>query len=904
MSDTILVPVTTVQPDLVTQTDVVVYVPLASKTSPGIVQIGEGLNIDNGIISVIPVDVPIKSISKNGTLIIPDENKNVNIILNKSDVGLSAVDNTSDLDKPISILTQQALDNLETTLTDNIVSVSEDLMFHAENTNNPHAVTKAQVGLSEVDNTSDKNKPISDATQTALNDKASLTKPNVFGPVLNTIPNISTSRISLKLENGFSVSVLSFYGDSENIMFGSSYSDMLLFGKNDHITYNSHNIALDTDLDNKIDKSGGIFTGDVGVQGNLSVSGTITTKDTETLKVQDNVIVTNANKIDLLDLSGLAINKNDTQTYGIMYDVVDDSVKLGLGSIDSAGKFTFNEGEGSPVATRSDSSLLTDNHLIKWDAINNKLVDSGYSAEDKLDKISTSSTYQRVYGINSDGTQTTYNVSVQPEKDSIVCRDYYGRIGSKTFYANYINNFENWDTNSERRTRITLEPKSFEMVSCIGSQYSGLTFTNDTDTNSNDMSIFGEFMGSKTTPDYAKQIGFSMNYNNVSYLENGITLRVLENLQNGKILSLTQNGLFIGDGFDAIPEGEQTLPLKNKKEISPNTIRYDIEQTLTDEQKAQARANIGAGTGSGTGGGTTVTVGGVAQETWDADSKVNKTVDTYSINIDNSGIVLANLSNTAEIGMSVGSDGISLMRYTDTVDYINLTTDNGVEIGHTKGDAVHKILANENSVGIYDTVVVDGNTLQGIVNTSAGGVAIQASSGTSGGGIIVQPNTIEISTPKLTYNGNEVATVNQVSSTSVIELIGTEENPINLYTDLEKGKIYSLSGIVYSGTYYTSIKTTETPVLASVLVKEEGVDGSVYVDLMNCGFEIDDLGNITIGPVGTGVYMIAGAEGVTIINSHQLIDENMDAESTNPVQNKVIKSYIDNLILTTLNTAV
>ena len=113
MSDTILVPVTTVQPDLVTQTDVVVYVPLASKTSPGIVQIGDGLNINNGIISVMPVDVPIMSISKNGTLIIPDENKNVNIILNKSDVGLSAVDNTSDLDKPISNATQQAINNVE-----------------------------------------------------------------------------------------------------------------------------------------------------------------------------------------------------------------------------------------------------------------------------------------------------------------------------------------------------------------------------------------------------------------------------------------------------------------------------------------------------------------------------------------------------------------------------------------------------------------------------------------------------------------------------------------------------------------------------------------------------------------------------------------------------------------------
>ena len=42
---------------------------------------------------------------------------------------------------------------------------------HISNTNNPHSVTKAQVGLSNVDNTSDANKPVSNATQTALNTK-------------------------------------------------------------------------------------------------------------------------------------------------------------------------------------------------------------------------------------------------------------------------------------------------------------------------------------------------------------------------------------------------------------------------------------------------------------------------------------------------------------------------------------------------------------------------------------------------------------------------------------------------------------------------------------------------------------------------------------------------------------
>lgn len=45
------------------------------------------------------------------------------------------------------------------------------LTTHLTNTSNPHNVTKAQIGLSEVDNTSDKNKPISDAMQQALDNK-------------------------------------------------------------------------------------------------------------------------------------------------------------------------------------------------------------------------------------------------------------------------------------------------------------------------------------------------------------------------------------------------------------------------------------------------------------------------------------------------------------------------------------------------------------------------------------------------------------------------------------------------------------------------------------------------------------------------------------------------------------
>ena len=45
---------------------------------------------------------------------------------------------------------------------------------HITDTNNPHRVTKGQVGLGNVDNTSDLSKPISTATQAALNDKPNM----------------------------------------------------------------------------------------------------------------------------------------------------------------------------------------------------------------------------------------------------------------------------------------------------------------------------------------------------------------------------------------------------------------------------------------------------------------------------------------------------------------------------------------------------------------------------------------------------------------------------------------------------------------------------------------------------------------------------------------------------------
>ena len=94
-------------------------------------------------------------------------------------------------------------------ITADIDAVQSNLETHINNKSNPHEVTKVQVGLSEVDNTSDVNKPISNATQTALNGKFSATDGNALKQTIEDMPNLvvtegsishKDNKISLSLE--------------------------------------------------------------------------------------------------------------------------------------------------------------------------------------------------------------------------------------------------------------------------------------------------------------------------------------------------------------------------------------------------------------------------------------------------------------------------------------------------------------------------------------------------------------------------------------------------------------------------------------------------------------------------------------------------------------------------------
>lgn len=116
------------------------------------------------------------------------------LALTKGDVGLGNVDNTSDANKPISTATQTALDNkvagIASSTNGNPMvfsgtsgKASAQVTFAAFKTS--LALVKADVGLGNVDNTSDANKPVSTATQTALDAK-------VAGPASSVANRIAT----------------------------------------------------------------------------------------------------------------------------------------------------------------------------------------------------------------------------------------------------------------------------------------------------------------------------------------------------------------------------------------------------------------------------------------------------------------------------------------------------------------------------------------------------------------------------------------------------------------------------------------------------------------------------------------------------------------------------------------
>lgn len=222
------------------------------------------------------------------------------ITINQASSFTAGVMSASDKTKLDGLKAQAEIDT-------SISNVQNNLNAHINNRTNPHRVTKGQIGLDQVDNTSDANKPISNATRTALNGKFSATDGNALKQRVDNIPELVATDITVNSDN-----------DSVNISLDkTSIVDGTLSGTTINInsaTASKAGILVPTDK-SKIDK---IITNGNGTK-YLSDNGTYKevqggSADIESLKQYVNDIISSARSVGYMmqlteiDASGLDEN--------------------------------------------------------------------------------------------------------------------------------------------------------------------------------------------------------------------------------------------------------------------------------------------------------------------------------------------------------------------------------------------------------------------------------------------------------------------------------------------------------------------------------------------------------------------------------------------------------------------
>ena len=190
---------------------------------------------------------------------------------------------------------------------------------HTANNSNPHNTSAAQVGLGNVTNTSDANKPVSSIQQTALNLKANLSNPTFIGwisspSVISTAAQgvspltISSNTVVLNLNaqflDGFSTS---------HFVANTDFSAHIANSNPHNTTASQVGLGNVTNESKATMFNNSTFTGNT-VMTNLHVSGTITTVNVVDISSNSNIIILGGGSApsDILADGGGVVLKGDT----------------------------------------------------------------------------------------------------------------------------------------------------------------------------------------------------------------------------------------------------------------------------------------------------------------------------------------------------------------------------------------------------------------------------------------------------------------------------------------------------------------------------------------------------------------------------------------------------------------
>lgn len=508
-----------------------------------------------------------------------------------------------------------------------VSNVETDLSSHTSNTSNPHNVSKSQVGLGNVDNTSDLNKPISTATQTALNSKAdkstTYTKTEVDGLLDDKQDNLSTAQLNA-VNSGITSTLVNDINSNTSARHTHSNKSIL-----DNTTA-SFTTAMQTKLSgiesgaevNDIDtiKVNGVAQTITSKAVNISVPTKTSDLTNDSDYATTDYVDTHGGKIDVIKVNGTAQTIVD-KAVDIAVPTNTNQLTNGAGfitkSVSDLSNYTKTS-DLSAVATSGSYDDLSDKPTIptKTSELTN---DSGFLTSHQDIKVldttnSTAQTTSSNEAIKGSGTIKLHKVSKTGNYNDLLNLP---TIPTKSSW-NYDDRYVRYDTNSQ-----------------------GLNDTQKANARTN--------IGAGTS-------NFSGNYNDLT--------------------------------------NKPTIPSADSDLTNDKYVAF-VSQSLTTDQKAQARTNIGAGTSNFTGytssnklstdyinnvAGWTSNTGSVVSVSAGTGLSISGTASVSpTINVA-SGYKLptttewANKLDAYTIGLSTGGNGVRHAKFM-TIDYTNTTSE-------------------------------------------------------------------------------------------------------------------------------------------------------------------------------------------------------------------------------------
>lgn len=254
---------------------------------------------------------------------------------------------------------------------------NSNIQAHIANSSNPHGVTKSQVGLSNVDNTSDLNKPISTATQTELNLKAtqldiSTAISNLVNSAPGTLDTLKELATALGNDPNFATTIATSIATKVS-KTGDTITGSLVIDKN------TTNYALYIDHD--VTNASSSNSRSILVENTLTVNdGGTYSKYSEVVKIVSNVIATSGTINDShsvvhleqanIDATGNVLKLVTAGGRGLV--VENSTISGSTGGADSI-RITNTSG-GNQNYIRLIPTAAAQYPSIKWDDIDNSSV--------------------------------------------------------------------------------------------------------------------------------------------------------------------------------------------------------------------------------------------------------------------------------------------------------------------------------------------------------------------------------------------------------------------------------------------------------------------------------------------------------------------------------------------------